>query len=169
MKTLRRRCLVVAIVFASSVPAVGFAQARATQAPTPRPATPATATKPQARNDATAANLFKSWDGDHNGVLSQQEFVSGWDGTRRRVEAAEQRIVAQFRAGDANHDGAIDATEYANLPGIREAGKAAPPLQAFDGNRDQRLEFREYVAMLRRAAAADARRQPVPATPAPGH
>lgn len=147
MKTLRMPYLVVAIAFASSVPAIGFAQAR---------------------TDATAANLFKSWDGDHNGVLSQQEFVSGWDGTRRRVEAAEQRIVAQFKSGDANHDGAIDATEYANLPGIREAGKAAPPLQAFDGNRDQRLEFREYVAMLRRAAA-DARRQPAPATPAPGH
>lgn len=143
------------------LPNTGHAQSASPKsAPPPRPALTAAA-----RGDATAANLFKAWDGDHNGVLSEQEFVSGWNNARNRVEVAEQRLAAQFRIVDANHDGGIDAAEYANLQVVRRAGKAAPPLQAFDANRDQRLQFGEYVAMLRRAAASEQHAPPPPATP----
>lgn len=148
--------------FMAAALAASLALPAAAQTQSNPPRTPTLQSSPAAASEATAANLFKDWDADHNGVLSQREFVSGWSNVRHRVEAVEQRLAAQFKAVDVNRDGGIDAAEYANLQVVRQAGKAAPPLQAFDANHDQRLQFGEYVAMLRRAAAAAGPQHPTP-------
>lgn len=91
--------------------------------------------------------VFKRWDADGNGVLSQQEFRRGWDTLRQR--AAVTRLRAQFERVDRNDDGAIDDQEYRGLLLVRRAGDQAPPLSRFDGNKDGRLQFDEYVSMVR--------------------
>jgi hypothetical protein len=166
-----RRVRGVAAVAASVLMSVaGGAFAQSGQAP-PAQARPQPAqSRPQpvqARPPAASAvpeRLFKAWDKDANGVLSQQEFVAGWNGARQRIVTAEHRLQQHFATADANHDGAIDAAEYARLEVVRNAGAKAPPFATFDANHDQRLAPGEYVAMLRRFAAA---RTATPAAPPP--
>jgi hypothetical protein len=107
-----------------------------------------------------AQAVFASWDSDRNGVLSLTEFQNGWLLLRRAGEI-EARLHEQFKTIDANHNGAIDAGEYANLVLVKRAGASAQPLSAFDANKNQRLEFGEYMELVRRMAAAR------PATAAP--
>lgn len=165
MKVVSSPRLAVALVaLGLSCPPLASAQSNA-QKPA---ATPARAPAPAASRDEAPERLFKAWDQDHDGSLSEQEFVEGWDRVRDRVRAGQQRLRAQFEAADANQDGAIDATEYARLQVVRNAGQPAPPLQAFDANRDQRLQFAEYIAMLERIARAMQQpAQPASAAPTP--
>ena len=102
---------------------------------------------------------FKLWDADHNGALSEQEFRNGWRSMRRAVEV-RSGLHEQFTKVDVNGNKAIDAGEYGNLVLVQEAGKAAPPLSAFDKNKNQRLEFSEYLTMVRQLSG---RRKSAPA------
>jgi Ca2+-binding EF-hand superfamily protein len=95
---------------------------------------------------------FNAWDSDKNGVLSRSEFDAGW-AVLRQTAVAEQRLRAQFHKVDANGNGAIDAGEYPNLLVVKNAGANAMPLSTFDTNKNQRLEFGEYVSLLRRMTA----------------
>jgi hypothetical protein len=113
---------------------------------------PARKAAPAPRADASADAAFKALDTDRNGVLSSQEFRAGYAGLQRAI-AVEIRLAEQFRAVDANHDGAIDGGEYARLVLVGRLGKAAPPLSTFDANGDHKLGFGEYVAAVRRLAA----------------
>lgn len=159
----RRIHLVAAVAALASMGVAGVASAQAGQGqatPAPKPA----AVRPQADGaGAVPERLFEAWDKDRNGVLSQQEFVAGWNGARQRIVTAEHRLQQHFTAADANHDGAIDASEYANLQVVRNAGGKAPPFSTFDANHDQKLAPGEYVAMLRHFAAS----RPPAATPQP--
>jgi hypothetical protein len=103
--------------------------------------------------------VFKALDTDGNGLLSRQEFQAGYAALRRAI-TVEARLHEQFRAVDADHDGSIDAGEYARLVLVVRLGKAAPPLSMFDVDRDQKLGFAEYVAAVRHLAAL----QPQPTT-----
>lgn len=135
-------------VLALAIAAPAFAQAAK---PQPQPAS----------NEIDA--LFAAWDADHNGVLSQQEFRGGWNTLRQQAESrVEARLRDQFDKVDGNHDGAIAAGEYGNLLLVRQAGKSAPPLSAFDANHDQRLQFGEYLALVRDMAAQAARAKASP-------
>ena len=67
-------------------------------------------------------------------------------------DAAEASLRGQFESIDANDDAAIGADEYPNLMLVRRAGASAPALAAFDANRDGRLQFGEYLAMVRQLA-----------------
>ena len=96
---------------------------------------------------------FAQWDADHNGVLSLQEFRQGWHA--RTTEIIQARLRGQFANIDADDDGAIGAAEYGNLALVRRAGAAAPPLARFDGNKDGRLQFAEYLQLLRQLAPAE--------------
>lgn len=91
---------------------------------------------------------FAAWDTDRNRSISQQEFRNGWASMQRRIVA--EGLRAQFNQIDANRNGAIDANEYGNLMLIKRAGRSAPALATFDANKDQRLQFQEYAAMVQR-------------------
>ena len=121
------------------------------------PAHPARQPQSQPQVDAT----FKAWDLDGNGSLSIAEFRVGYFGLRRAGEMQEH-LRHQFGAVDLDKSGAIDASEYGNLLLIKNAGKTAPPLSMFDTNKNQRLEFGEYIGLVQRMAA---RQTPPPAAP----
>ena len=113
----------------------------------------APASKPPAAAAAQVNATFSAWDADKNGVLSRSEFEAGWMVLRQAAEAQE-RLRAQFHKVDSNGNGAIDAGEYPNLLLVKGAGAAALPLSSFDANKDQRLEFGEYVSLVRRMSAS---------------
>lgn len=136
---------------------LALAPAPAVRAATPAAATPAAAPAPS-RVEAT----FAAWDTNKDHVLSLAEFQAGW-AALQKATLAEMRLRQQFRAVDTDKDGAIEAGEYANLVLVKRLGKAAPAMSAFDANKDQRLEFPEYVELVRKLAA-----QPAPASPAAG-
>ena len=151
--------------------------AQAASSPTVQPASkaaqegarPATARSTAARPARLRAEplppqvdaTFKLWDADHNGSLSQQEFRDGWRGMRRAVQVRDS-LQKQFNSVDTNNNKAIDADEYGRLVLIQKAGKSAPPLSAYDANKNQRLEFTEYVDLVRRMSE---RRTTSPARP----
>jgi hypothetical protein len=141
-----------ALIFASSVAAQAPAAAK-----------PATAAAAQQQVPPEIDAAFKDWDADRNGSLSLQEFRNGWL-VLRRAEAMQVRLREQFQKIDVNRNSAIDANEYGNLVLIKQAGKSAPALGAFDANKDQRLEFGEYIELVRTMSAP---RQPTPAAKKP--
>jgi len=143
----------------ASLAAMLFASTVAAQAPTA--AKPAAPTQQQAPPEIDAA--FKDWDADRNGSLSLQEFRNGWL-VLRRAEAMQVRLREQFQKIDVNRNSAIDANEYGNLVLVKQAGKSAPALAAFDANKDQRLEFGEYIELVRTMSAPP---QPAPAAKKP--
>lgn len=144
----RTRVLAAASVVLAAVLAAPAATAQAVPAtPAPRAAAPA---------PAGVEATFAAWDLDRNGALSPQEFTAGWQ--RLRQNAAEARLRAQFHAVDADRNGTIGAGEYGKLQLVKAAGKSAPPLSAFDANRNQQLEFAEYMALVRKLATAPARK-----------
>lgn len=123
---------------------------------TPAARAQAAATKPAAGSGKTVPAevdaAFAAWDADKNGVLSQGEFRNGWMELRRAREL-EARLRTQFHTVDANRNNAIDSGEYGNLVLVKRAGNSAPPLSTFDTNKDQRLEFGEYLKLVQRMAA----------------
>jgi len=118
------------------------------------PVRAAEATAP-AKATQAATPLFEMLDANKDHVLSRQEFQSGYAGLQRLV-AAQLRLREQFGVLDANRNGAIDASEFANLELIRSLGTAAPPLIAFDIDHDQKLSFSEYATLVRRLATGQA-------------
>lgn len=139
----------------SSIAITGFALLLAATAAW---AQQATTRKPPPAAAAQVNATFTAWDSDKNGVLSRAEFEAGWMVLRQAAEAQE-RLRAQFHKVDANGNAAIDAGEYPNLLLVKHAGAAALPLSSFDTNKNQRLEFGEYVGLVRRMSAS----QPVDA------
>ena len=103
------------------------------------------------RPDPAAATV-KAWDKNADGQLSLVEFRAGWEQTQAAART-QMALRRQFASIDANHDGGLDATEYANLVLIKQAGKAAPPLSRFDANGNAKLEFAEYVKLVETLAA----------------
>lgn len=124
-----------------------------------RPTRPAAspATSPADGQAATADQLFAAWDKDKNKTLTLDEFKNGWESAREQNIMG--RLEQQFRAGDKNKSGAIEAAEFTNLPLIKRGGPGAPPMSAFDTNKDQKLDFKEYLelvsAVLKRMAPAN--------------
>jgi hypothetical protein len=111
-----------------------------------------------------AEQTFQAWDADRNGALSRQAFVSGWT-QLRRAGVAQGSLRRQFQAVDANDNQAIDAGEYRNLVLVRSAGDGAPPLSSFDRNGNQRLEFAEYLVLVRQLGGRHYAAPPKPAAP----
>ena len=42
----------------------------------------------------------------------------------------------------------LEPAEYANLPLIKRAGAAAPPMSTFDTNKSNSLDHQEYLRMI---------------------
>ena len=95
---------------------------------------------------ATSEAVFARWDTDHNGSLSLAEFKAGLQ--QAQNANALRALHDNFIAHDSNRDNALDAAEYANLDLIKKAGKAAPSLSTFDTDKNQRLDFKEYVGTV---------------------
>ena len=112
----------------------------------------AEASAPAVGATPAASGLFDMLDRNKDQVLSRQEFQSGYAGLQRFV-AMQARLHAQFGVLDLDRSGAIDGSEYANLELIRRMGKTAPPLSAFDADRDRKLGFAEYTTLVRKLAA----------------
>lgn len=128
-------CVIAALLVATA------AQAQATT-PAKTPATQATPAAPVDEADT----LFARWDTDHNGVLSPEEFRVGWHQLQATAEL--HRLHEQFTAMDADKNGCLNAAEYARLELIRNAGKSAPPMAMFDTEKNQCLDFKEYVNVV---------------------
>jgi hypothetical protein len=138
------------LAFAQAAPAAAPpSTARpATSAPVaPRPA-PARAAAPAAAQPAapTPEEIFSAWDKDKNRALSLTEFKAGWEEVRQASMLS--RIGGQFRAVDADSDGALTPAEYGNLPLIKRGGSAAPAMSNFDTDKNGKLDFREYIRMV---------------------
>lgn len=158
-----RKPTVAAIAGVCLAMASGLACAQAAQ-PAPAQASPLRAEPSPPQVDAT----FAAWDLDHNGVLSLQEFRDGSRGMRR-MAGVRGRLHQQFEAVDADGDDAIDAAEYGNLVLVKRAGKGAPPLAMFDANKDQHLDFPEYLALVRHMGERRTATPRAATAPAAGH
>ena len=133
-----------ACLLAAAVPA--FAQAQAAPAPAKSP----------------VEGIFDRWDADHNGVLSRDEFAKGWAAQaviarKAAMESLQEGLHEQFAAVDANDNQGIDPGEYGELMLVRRAGDDAPAMATFDANADGRLQFGEYLQLVRRMAQPQAR------------
>ena len=109
-----------------------------------------------AQQAPTAESVFAAWDTDKNNSLSLEEFRAGAD--RIAQVAAVHRLKGNFDRIDRNHDGALDAGEYATLPVVKQGGASAPALAKTDADRNGRVEFKEYVAMVAVVAKSPAPR-----------
>ena len=107
----------------------------------------------QAQAKSRTEALFGALDTNKDKVLSLPEFQAGYASVQRTI-ALDLRLREQFRAVDADRSGAIETGEYANLVLVKQAGAAAPGLAAFDANKNQKLEFAEYLTVVHRLAAS---------------
>ncbi|MCC8362616.1 hypothetical protein LK996_05955 [Lysobacter sp. A6] len=127
-----RNVFLIALVAASPA----FAQNK------PAPAQPAAAQQ-QGGPDA----VFAQWDTDKNGTLSKNEFLVGW--AALRSDMVMQRMQAEFVRQDADKSGKLEAGEFANLLIVQRLGKSAPPMSAYDANKNNGLEFPEYIEYIK--------------------
>lgn len=135
-----------ALVLAAAVLAMSPAQAQTKPAAT-------TAAKPAApanQQAVTPEAMFARWDKDKNNVLSMAEFKAGWQEVQANMVL--RQLHETFVAMDANKSGAIESSEYAGLELVKRAGASAPPMSNFDLDKNQRLDFKEYVGMVRTIA-----------------
>ncbi len=131
-------------------------------ASTPQAWAQAAKSAPQARPAPDpAGEAFKAWDKDKNGNLSLVEFRAGWQQVQR-VADTQARLRQQFATVDANKNNAIDPGEYGGLLLVKQAGAKAPQMSVFDGNRDGKLGFAEYVKLVQALAPKDATKDGTP-------
>jgi hypothetical protein len=110
------------------------------------------AVSPKAPQSTRADAIFHALDTNKDGALSPQEFQAGYADMQRLI-AVEIRLREQFRLVDTDHNGSINAVEYANLELVKRAGQSAPPLSTFDTDKNGSLDFAEYVTAIRRLVA----------------
>ncbi len=107
------------------------------------PAAPAAGARQEA---ATPESTFNRWDKDKNKNLSLDEFKAGW----QEVQATNmlRKLHGNFVAMDTNKSGGLEATEFSNL-GLVKNTKPAPQFATYDVDKNQKIEFKEYVAMIK--------------------
>lgn len=113
-----------------------------------------TAAKPAAKPATQGANIengidqmFNSFDKDKNKQLSFEEFKIAVVAERRQ-QMMLQQLSGVFSSVDANKNGALEALEFSNLPGMKQAKEPKPKFSEFDVNKDQKLSFREYLGFV---------------------
>ena len=116
-----------------------------------RPTTPAKAPAQVQQAPAPEA-MFGRWDKDKNKALSLDEFKAGWQEVQTAMVL--RKLHENFVAMDANKSGSLEAAEYANLELVKRAGKSAPQMAAFDADKNQGLNFQEYVASVQSMAGS---------------
>ena len=125
----------------TAVLALAFAGASAAQTAA-KAGTPA-GNKPRI---ATPDETFTLWDKDKNKALSLEEFKAGYQMVQ--AQGAVRKLHGNFAAMDKNKSGALESDEYANLELIKKAGAKAPTMSTFDADKNGKLDFKEYLAMI---------------------
>jgi len=105
---------------------------------------PATAVAKQQASGPDA--IFNRWDKDRNKSISIDEFRAGWQEVQNALVL--RQLHDNFVAMDLDKSGFLESAEYANLELIKKAGSAAPMMSAFDTDKNQRLDFKEYVGLV---------------------
>lgn len=130
------------LVGLTAVLALAFAGAAAAQSATPaKPG--ATAAKPHV---ATPDETFALWDKDKNKSLSLDEFKAGFQ--MAQTQQTVRKLHGNFNAMDKNKSGSLEADEYANLELVKKAGSKAPMMSFYDTDKNGKLDFKEYLAMI---------------------
>jgi Ca2+-binding EF-hand superfamily protein len=129
------------LVGLTAVIALAFAGAAAAQ--TAAPAKAPAAGKPHV---ATPDETFALWDKDKNKSLSLDEFKAGFQMAQRQQTVL--KLHGNFTAMDKNKNGSLESDEYANLELIKKAGAKAPAMSTFDGDKNGKLDFKEYLGMI---------------------
>ena len=141
---------IVATVFLSLICVPAFSSAQSTTAK-PAQAKPATAPAktPNQQPDFTQGidQMFASLDTDKNKQLSFEEFKVGVVNQRRQVFIIE-KLRENFKASDKNNNGTLEVTEFNVLPGMQGLPAPKPVFATFDLNKDQKMDFREYVEFV---------------------
>jgi Ca2+-binding EF-hand superfamily protein len=141
-----RLLLLLIIIVSVTAGGIGAASAQSLPATESAGASPSLMALAQAAGQGESAEaMFQRMDGNHDGLLSAEEFKAALKPRVRPV--VYQRLPAQFRAFDLDHSGYLEANEFAALAIIRDAGAEAPSLAAVDTSQDARIDFREFVAM----------------------
>ena len=106
----------------------------------------ATANAAAGAKAATPEQIFAHWDKDKNSGLSLEEFKAGWQ--EIQMGQLVRKLHANFVAMDSNKSGALEANEFANLEVVKKS-KTPVQMAAFDTDKNQKLDFKEYVGMLK--------------------
>ena len=119
----------LAVLALSALAAAAPARAQAAQGTAPSPDT-----------------VFDAWDKDKNKSLSLEEFKAGFQ--MGQAQVAVRKLHGNFVAMDKNKSNFIEQDEYANLELIKKAGAKAPAMSSFDGDKNSKLDFKEYVSLI---------------------
>lgn len=100
---------------------------------------------------ATPEAIFDRWDKDKNKSLSLDEFRAGWQEVQ--MGALVRKLHGNFVSMDTNKSGSLEANEFANLELVK---KSKTPVQfaSFDTDKNQKIDFKEYVGMIKAMAPA---------------
>jgi Ca2+-binding EF-hand superfamily protein len=127
------------------------------------PAKPAQAKPAQAKPAAAPAGkqpdltqgidqMFAAMDTDKNKQLSFEEFKNNVVAQRRQMLIIE-RLRENFKVADKNKSGSLEATEFNALPGMQSLPAPKPAFATYDLNKDQKMDFREYVEFIGKMSA----------------
>lgn len=135
MKTILKSLLLLSMF--------GFAAAQAQTKPAPA--------KPAAGNNGNIEQgidkMFAALDKDNNKQLSYDEFKTGVVAERRQAMLM-QRLGQVFQGADKNGNKTLELVEFNALPGVKAAKEPKPKFADYDKNKDQKMEFREYLEFV---------------------
>lgn len=135
MKTLMKSLLLLS--------AFGIAAAQAQTKPAPA--------KPAAGNGGNIEQgidkMFAALDKDNNKQLSYDEFKNGVVAERRQAMLM-QRLGQIFQEADKNGNKTLEQVEFNALPGVKAAKDPKPKFADYDKNKDQKMDFREYLEFV---------------------
>lgn len=114
------------------------------------------AAKPQAggkQPDLTQGidQMFKAIDKDKNGSISFEEFKAAVVAERRQMLIIEQ-LQGNFRAADTNKNNTLSAAEFNALPVMAKLPAPKPVFSTYDLNKDQAMDFREFLAFVQQVS-----------------
>lgn len=97
--------------------------------------------------------MFKAIDTDKNGALSFQEFQTAVIAQRRQAQLIQQ-LQAKFRSADTDKSGTLNIAEFNKLPAVVNSPNPKPAFTTFDSNKDQAIDFREYLMFVQQVTKA---------------
>ena len=67
---------------------------------------------------------------------------------QRRQMFIIEKLRENFKASDKNGNGTLEIAEFNALPGLQNMPPPKPAFATFDLNKDQKMDFREYVEFV---------------------